>query len=462
MYDLIIIGAGTAGMAAYKHAVKSTQNLLIINDGPWDTTCARVGCMPSKVLISSANRMYDIQHADRVGLHVSAQIDRSQVMSHVRNLRDHFTQSTLKTVQSWPAEHKIQGRARFVDAQTVIVNEQCYQAKSFIIAVGSSPNIRQEWKDLLEERLITSDQVFELNVLPESMAVVGSGAIAIELAQAMQQLGVKTTVFSRNRKLGILTSPSIQELARTNISSELDIKFETLPTQVKKLNDQVELNFSENGETQTLKVDYMLMAAGRNTNLNTLHLEKIEPSFTDLKNLPIDSKTKQLANYPIFVAGDAYTQTPVQHEAAHEGKITAQNALNFPSIQSCKTLTPLSIVFSHPEMAIVGKSFKQLNDAQKNFVVGKVSYTNQGRAVVLGKNYGAIEVYVEKVSHQLLGAELFNVGAEHLAHLLTWMMAEKRTVEEILTQPFYHPTLEEGLKTALRDAHRQLDDSKKA
>ncbi len=91
MYDIIIIGAGTAGIAAYKEAVKHTQNLLIINKGAWDTTCARVGCMPSKVLISAANRMHDIQTAEKVGLSITSKIDTSQIMQHVRMLREHFT-----------------------------------------------------------------------------------------------------------------------------------------------------------------------------------------------------------------------------------------------------------------------------------------------------------------------------------------------------------------------------------
>ena len=92
MFDIIIIGAGTAGISAYKEAVKHTNNILIINDGPWDTTCARVSCMPSKVLISTANRMFDIQNAQGVALDVSANIDTDQVMQHVQTLRNRFTQ----------------------------------------------------------------------------------------------------------------------------------------------------------------------------------------------------------------------------------------------------------------------------------------------------------------------------------------------------------------------------------
>ena len=101
MYDIIIIGAGTAGISAYKQAIKKTKNILIINEGTWDTTCARVGCMPSKVLISTANRMHDIQHAEDVSLITQATIDTSKVMQHVRDLRDRFTRATLKDVESW-------------------------------------------------------------------------------------------------------------------------------------------------------------------------------------------------------------------------------------------------------------------------------------------------------------------------------------------------------------------------
>ena len=133
MYDIIIIGAGTAGISAYKEAIKHTQNVLIINKGPWDTTCARVGCMPSKVLISTANRMYDIQHADEVALEVDATIDTSLDMNHLRSLRDRFTRATLKDVDSWETSHKISGEAKFIDSNTVEVNGKLYQAKSFRI-----------------------------------------------------------------------------------------------------------------------------------------------------------------------------------------------------------------------------------------------------------------------------------------------------------------------------------------
>ena len=456
MLDLIIIGAGTAGIAAYKEAVKYTQNLLIINDGPWDTTCARVGCMPSKVLISSANRLYDIQHANEVGLTIKTEIDTTQIMTHVRQLRDRFTKATLKDVESWDNSHKISGKAKFINHNTIEVNQQQFQAKNFIIAVGSTPNFDSEWKKELQERLITSDQIFELEKLPKSLAVIGSGVIAIELAQAMQRLGVETTVFARSQKVGALSSPQLQELAQLTISQELNILFKTLPQKVEKTTQGVKIHYSQNSENKKLEVDYLLVATGRQSLLNTLSLENIHPEYQDLKRLSVNTQTKQLANLPIFIIGDAFTNTPIQHEAAHEGRMAAHNCLNTP-IKNIKTLTPLAIMFSSPEMATVGQSYQTLKEQNIDFITGFASYQKQGRALVLGKNKGAIEVYIDKKSKKLLGAELFVESAEHLAHLLSWMIAEEVTLDELLIKPFYHPTLEEGLRTALKHARRQLD-----
>ena len=116
----------------------------------------------------------------------------------------------------------------------------------------------------------------------------------------------------------------------------------------------------------------------------------------------------------------------------------------------------MGIVFSSPEMASVGQNYKQLKDQNIAFTTGFVSYEKQGRALVLGKNKGAIEVYINNKSQKLLGAELFVDAAEHMAHLLAWMIDEELTLEDILDKPFYHPTLEEGLRTALKHARRQL------
>ena len=448
-YDLIIIGAGSAGFSAYKEAIQHTDNLLIINDGPWDTMCARVGCMPSKVLISSANQLHEAKTLENVGITATVQADTSQVMERVRTLRDSFTSATQKQADSWPQKHKVSGKAQFLDANTVQVNGKTYRAKSFVIAVGSTPRINQEWQNKLKERFLTSDTIFELPQLPKSLAVVGSGVIALELAQAMQRLGVKVTIFARSQQLGSLTDPDLQKLSHKEMSKELNILFETLPDQVERIGESVKITYG----SHQITVDYLLNATGRESYLNTLGLENINKSYKEIKDLPLNPQTKQLAKYPIFIVGDAYPTLPVQHEASQEGKLAVKNCFN--PIQPITTLTPLTITFSSPEMATCGNTYQQLKDKNINFIIGTASYEDQGRAKVLGKNQGALKIYANPSNRVILGAEIFVEQAEHLAHLIAWSISFGATIDTLLDQPFYHPTLEEGLRTALRELKKQ-------
>ena len=337
------------------------------------------------------------------------------------------------------------------------MNGEQLQAKSFILAVGSTSNIDQDQKQILGDRLITTDEVFELPDLPKRLAVIGSGAIAIELSQAMHNLGVEVTTFARSRKVGILSSKNLQEIAQAHITQNLNILFETLPASMSRDGDQVTIEYQDqNGQIQSIQVDYVLSATGRNSLLSTLDLHNVDAIFQEIKKLPINNDTKQLGDYPIFVVGDAYSKNPIQHVAAYTGKHVVKNCLNYPDVKALPSLSPLAIVFSNPQMAIAGQSKKELEQQKIEFITGFQSFEKQGRALTLGKNYGAIEVYIEQSTQRLLGAEMFMDSAEHLAHMLSWMIAEQVTLEDVLNRPYYHPTLEEGLRSALKHARRQF------
>ena len=462
MYDLIIIGAGTAGISAYNQAIKHTQNLLVINAEHWDTTCARVGCMPSKVLIAAANHMHDAQHLQNMGIDAQQQLSPTRVMQHIRQLRDHFTASTLKQVASWPTHHKRHGYARFITSQTVDVNGKPYSAKAFIVATGSTPRIDPAWQQTLGNLLLTTDNVFELNELPHSMAVIGSGVIALELAQAFSRLGVTVDVFARSQRIGALTHPDLQAQAqalfsKALLSQELNIYWQTVPHAVARSDHQAILDFEWQGQAQQKQYDAVLYATGRIPNLAQLGLAHVDATFADVSHLPIDPITAQLGQHPIYVVGDAHSTHPVQHEAARAGKMAARNALKIDALsEPVYTPVALNIVFSEPQQAIVGLSHAQLLQAGVPFVTGVADFTKQGRALVIQKNFGALQVYVDAATGTLLGAELLCSDAEHLAHLLAWAIQDGLNIEQLLQKPFYHPTVTEALRTALKHARRQM------
>ena len=157
---------------------------------------------------------------------------------------------------------------------------------------------------------------------------------------------------------------------------------------------------------------------------------------------------------PIFIAGDAGDDLPILHEAADEGRIAGENAARFPDVREAPRRTPLAVVFSDPQLAVVGARHADLPPG--TFVTGEVSFEDQGRSRVMLRNTGLLHVYADIATGRLVGAEMIGPDAEHLGHLLAWSIQAEFTVERTLAMPFYHPVVEEGLRTALRDADAKL------
>jgi dihydrolipoamide dehydrogenase len=201
-------------------------------------------------------------------------------------------------------------------------------------------------------------------------------------------------------------------------------------------------------------VDAVFAAMGRTPNIEDLRLDRLGVALNE-RGLPaIDAHSMQVAQLPVYIAGDVDTGLPLQHEANDEGHIAGFNAVREPA-EAFRRRVRLGIVFCDPQLAVVGKKRRELD---RDIIVGSADFTRQGRAAVAAINRGLLHVYVDKASGRLVGAELCTPHAEHLAHLLALAIERSSTVADILRMPFYHPTLEEGLRTALRDAARQLGE----
>src|SRR5262245_44516638 len=207
--DVAIIGAGTAGLSACSEVRKATENFLLIQDGLYGSTCARVGCMPSKVLMQVAHdfhrRQVFAQEGISGGEHL--QVDRRKVLQYVRSLRDHFVQGVLKTVEQL-GDHTLHGSARFREPTVLEVDGQVIRANRTIIATGSSPIVPEEWQ-VVADRILTTDTLFEQEDLPTSLAVVGLGAIGVEIGQALARLGCTVTGITRSEHIAGLTDPVV-------------------------------------------------------------------------------------------------------------------------------------------------------------------------------------------------------------------------------------------------------------
>ena len=455
--DVAVIGAGSAGLPAFRAARKYTENIVLIEGGTYGTTCARVGCMPSKLLIAAAEAAHSVEAASGFGVHASKPtINGEEVMGRVRRERDRFVSFVLKDVENIDEKHLIRKHATFLDDRTLQVGDSTIDAKTIVIATGSSPIVLPMF-DEIGDRLIVNDDIFEWETLPESVAVFGSGVVGLELGQAMHRLGVRIRLFGRSGSIKPLSDMAIRDYAEKVFKSEffLDAKANLLG--LERVVNKVKIRFvdHEDGIEKAEKFDYVLVATGRSPNVKGLGLENTSLKL-DSRGVPIfDPATMQCGNSSVFIAGDANNILPLQHEAADEGYIAGDNAGRFPEIKSGLRRSPLAIVFCDPQIAMVGQSWKEI-EGQKDVVVGKIFFEGQGRSRVILKNKGLMHIYADRNSGLFLGSEFIGPQAEHLAHLLSWAHQQKMTIPQMLQMPFYHPVIEEGLRTALRDVSAQL------
>jgi dihydrolipoamide dehydrogenase len=457
--DVAIIGAGTAGMTAYRSALEHTRRVVVIEGGPFGTTCARVGCMPSKLLIAAAEAAHTIATGGRFGVHGNGlRVDGAAVMRRLREERDRFVGFVLEAVDRWPPEHRLIGRARFVDAHTLQVDDHTrVRAGRIVIATGSSPAVPAPWRESLGNRLVVNDDVFEWPTLPASVAVVGAGVIGLELAQALHRLGVRVRLYGRGPHLGPLTDPALQALARRVFEGELPVSLDVHDLAVRRDGDEVVVAATDaRGDRSEERFEFLLAATGRRPNVGALGLETTGLP-RDARGVPtFDRHTRQVADSHVFVAGDAGEDRPLLHEAADDGRVAGDNAGRHPDVRTRPRRAPLAVVFCEPQIAIAGSSHADLARAGASFGIGTVSFDDQGRSRVMGRNQGALHVYGDRATGRFLGAEMLGPAAEHIGHLLAWSVQRGDTVQQMLDSPFYHPVVEEGLRTALRNLQRDL------
>lgn len=454
--EYVILGVGTAGLGAFSRIRKQTDSVLLVQHGPYGTTCARVGCMPSKMLIAAGDLAHAIDKGAYFGIDGHYQVNGKRVFERIEQDRAaKFVGGVLKYVDSIPDQFKVEGKATFVDPQTIDVDGKLrIRAEKIIIACGSTPYISPVFEHLQDE-LDTSDTIFELEDLPKSLAVVGLGVIALELGQAFHRLGVETTLYGHSGRIGSFTHPDMQSEVLRTLQQELNIVPQGDFISAEKTAAGYQLTYQTgDGEIITRTYERVLLASGRTSNLRSMNLENSGLTL-DKRGLPrYDPLTMQCGDAPVFIAGDATEDLALWHEAYIEGRIAADSALNYPKRKEGRRTPGLGIYFTDPQMAVVGAPYKTLDSEQ--LFIGRARMGRGPRHEIYNDPNGMIQVYIDKGDGTLLGAEIFGRGAEHMAQTLVLAIEHKMSVAEILQMPVYHPSLEEVMKDALNNALFQL------
>ncbi len=325
--EVIIVGAGTAGLGALREVRKRTQSFVIINDGPWGTMCARTGCMPSKALIEAANDFHRRLVLSELGISggEALRVDGRAVLERVRQVRDTFVTETRELTDDL-GERAISGRARLRGPHEVEVNGRLLQGRSIVLATGSRPAVPEGWKTFAD-RLLTTDSLFEESALPSRLAVVGLGPVGLEMAQALARLGVQVTGFQARRTVAGLSDGPVNDAAIDGLRREVPLHLGHA-AQLTAANDGLRVTAGP----ASVVVDRVLVAMGRTPNLEGLGLESLGVPLDERGQPPVDRATLQVAGLLVFLTGDANAEVPLQHEAADDGHIAGLNAMA-PSVR---------------------------------------------------------------------------------------------------------------------------------
>ncbi|MET0090194.1 MAG: dihydrolipoyl dehydrogenase [Candidatus Thiodiazotropha sp.] len=449
--DVAIIGSGTAGLNATSQVGPSGKSFLLINGGEPGTTCARVGCMPSKALTQVAEDYHRRTHLNRYGVdgHTGLSIDIPTTLEHVQDLRDTFVDRVLSNSTDNMGEKFVEAYAEFLDPHTLLLdNGDRVEAERIVIATGSRPVVPSAW-EAFGDKILTTDTFFELEDLPGSVAIIGLGVIGLELGQSLSRLGVDVTGFDMAETIGGTSDPEVTKSAVEIMQREFPIH---LGHAVEITSEGSQLRVTAGD--QSVIVDKVLASLGRRPNLEGLALQNAGLEL-DARGIPLfNPNTMQCGDSHIFMAGDLTGDRPILHEAGDEGKIAGYNA-SHDEILAFKRKVPLAINFCDPNICLTGSLYKNLD--LDTTAIGEVKLAPVGRAMIMGQNRGVIRVYANKKTGVLLGSEMITPQGENLGHLLSWAIAQQLTVGDLVRMPFYHPVIEEALQAALNNLYAQVE-----
>ena len=451
--DVAIIGSGSAGLYAMSKVRPSGKSVVLINGGELGTTCARVGCMPSKAVIQIAEDFHRRGVFKRFGVegHERLSVDVSEAMGYVQDLRDVFVERVISnSTDKMPEGMFVAGYTRFVEPNLLEMdNGQRIRAGKVIIATGSRPIVPAAWAPF-RDRIITTDDFFELEELPASIAVIGLGVIGLEIGQSLHRLGCTVVGIDIQEAVGGLTDPVAIKSAVEIIGGAVELW----------IGHEAQISEGSNGRLRvsaggnTIEVERVLASMGRQPNVEKLGLDAIGVPM-DERGVPLfDPGTMQVGDLPLFLAGDVTGERPLLHEAGDEGRIAGQNAVS-DTVSAYRRKTPLNITFCDPNIVQVGQPYASLDP--ETTAIGEVQMAPVGRAIIMAKNKGVIRVYADKTTGTMLGAEMVCIKAENLGHLLAWSIQQGLKVGELLQMPFYHPVIEEALQAALYDLYAKVD-----
>lgn len=454
-YDVVVIGAGAAGLTAATEAARLGANVALVERSRYlGGECPNTACVPTQTLLRAAKTYHTLLHADQLGLPtISSRVQYRQLKAFkdsivAQTAGRHLTAARLK--EQGVTLHS--GVARFTDHHTLAVGNERIASRQFVIATGTSP-CPPSGLGLEQVSYLTHREAIELTEAPSSLFILGGGPIGVEFAQFFAIFGVDVTLVEYGPRLlpnedGELSSFVLNELKGFGITVLTDFHAE----QITAGTEGVEVRGTQHGQRRTAAAQQLLIACGNRPNIEKLGLDALGVRVTD-NGIQTDQYLRTTAPH-VWAIGDVTSNPHYTHTAHYQGSLVAQNVT-----QANKQILDFRVVpralATFTDIASVGKTEQQLLEANRPVVVGRSDISQLGRALIDQTQAGYIKILCDPTSGQILGASMAVPQAHELIHEIAAIMKAKAPVETLASLLHAYPTYAEGIAVAAADAAYQ-------
>ena len=454
-FDVIVVGGGPAGYVCAIRAAQLGLATAVVERDKLGGVCVNIGCIPTKALLHSAYvANLAVHDAKDLGVEVgTVKTDYGIAMRRSRKV----SEQNSKGVEFLMKKHKItviKGTAVLAKNRTVRVGNDTYEArKGVVIATGSRvKGIPQIGLEINKTTVISSDEALFLERAPQTMAVVGAGAVGCEFADVFSAFGTKVTLIEAlPRILPMEDAESSDALSKSYRKRGITV---LAGAQVKKATvgkDKVTLEVAAGGKTETVEVEKVLMAAGRALNTEGMGFEEAGVQLTDRGFVKVDLETLQTSAPGVYCIGDVAGPPMLAHKGSREGVVVAERIAGHKP-HPIKYDNGPSVTYCHPEVASIGLTEEQAKERKLDYQVGRFPFSANGRARTAGETEGFVKIVRDKKYGEILGAHIVGSHASEIIHELVVARENEYTVEEVDLAIHAHPTLSEAIAEAALDS----------
>lgn len=444
-YDIIVVGGGPAGYYAAIRGAQLGGKIAIVEKSEFGGTCLNVGCIPTKTYLKNAEILDGIKHAAGRGINLASTnytIDMDKTVD--------FKNSVVKTltggVQGLLKANKVtifNGLGQVNPDKTVTIGSQTIKGRNVILATGSKVS-RINIPGIDSKLVLTSDDILDLREMPKSLAVMGGGVVGIELGLVWASYGVDVTVIEMaDRIIPAMDKEVSTELQKILSKKGMKIKTSVGVSEIVEENNQLTLKLNNGEEVVAEKA---LLSIGRVPQMNGLENLNLEMDRNRIK-----VNDYQETSIPgIYAPGDVNGTKMLAHAAYRMGEVAAENAMHGNVRKANLQFTPAA-VYTHPEVAMVGITEEDARAKYGDILVGRNSFTGNGRAIASNEAHGFVKVIADAKFHEILGVHIIGPAAAEMINEAATIMESELTVDELLLSIHGHPTFSEVMYEAFAD-----------